>query len=62
MVTSGEMRWVGHVTYITGLTDAHIIFVGIYRGKRKYWDIEVDRRIILKLVLERCVLKLETEF
>jgi hypothetical protein len=34
MIKSRRMRWVGHVTYMEEIRNAHIILVGKPKGKR----------------------------
>jgi hypothetical protein len=51
IVKSRIMRWAGHAVNVEGKRSAYSVFVGYPEGNKQVY-LYVNRRIILKLILE----------
>lgn len=52
------MRWVRHVARMMTLINTHEIVVFLHENKNLLGDLRVERRIILKWILEICGVRL----
>jgi hypothetical protein len=60
MIKSGRMRWTGHTTGMGAKWNACRALVRKSEGKRPLGDLDIDGRIILKLILEKWVCSMDS--
>jgi hypothetical protein len=56
MIKSRMMRWAGYVARMGEKRNAYRILVGKPEGKRQLEDLDIDGRIILKWMLDGCII------
>jgi hypothetical protein len=52
-MTKSKMRWMGHVTQITEMKNACRIQPETVKRRVQLEDLDLDRRIILKLIMKK---------